>query len=74
MFSRIPLFALLLVSVAPDAHAQAVTAIVSSTVIDVTGGPPIRDAVILVEGRSHPPGRTTRDHAGSRQRHGHGCP
>src|SRR5688572_14838768 len=30
--------------------AQAVSAIVGATVIDVSGGPPIRDAVIVIEG------------------------
>jgi imidazolonepropionase-like amidohydrolase len=50
MSTRITPLLLLLVCAAPHAHAQAVSAIVGATVIDVAGGAPIRDAVIVIEG------------------------
>jgi imidazolonepropionase-like amidohydrolase len=50
MSSRILPFVLLLAWPSAAVEAQAVSAIVGATVVDVNGGPPIRDAVIVIEG------------------------
>ena len=48
--SRVLPVLLLLAWPAADVEAQSVSAIVGATVVDVTGGPPIRDAAVIIEG------------------------